>query len=204
LTAATAQPAGEATTAEVDGKSDAPAGEATTIAEPDADHLPPAAPQTPDSITSDKCKPETNKSMAVRASPTPAEPGPGTRDVSVSPTYGDHQDASFFEDGTTPLPQQGTTIYDSIADAVELLATDPAPTVAYFTKRAISQSGHELDVLVEPEPTMSAQSRSNIMSGPHRGSAGSVTSSQDPGGATRRDHWSWFNLRKVRLLQRLM
>ena len=145
-------------------------------------------------MTSDKCKPEDVNNVISRDSPTPAEPGPGTRDVSESPTYGDHQDASFFEDGTTPLPQAGTTIYDSIADAVELLATDPAPTVAYFTKRSIDQSGHELDVLVEPE---AAPSRPPAASGPFRGSAGSVTSSQDPGGATRRDHWSWFNLRKV-------
>lgn len=149
-------------------------------------------------MTSNKSEPENVTNVCARLSPTPAEPGPGTRDVSVSPTYGDHQDASFFEDGTTPLPQAGTTIYDSIADAVELLATDPAPTVAYFTKRSIGQSGHELDVLVEPEATTPAHSRPSVTTGPFRGSAGSVTSSQDPGGATRRDHWSWFNLRKAR------
>lgn len=187
----------DATPAEAEEEPQAPADKSATNAVNETDTTPPAAPETPDSATSDKGKPNNANSVAARDSPTPAEPGPGTRDSSVSPTYGDHQDASFFDDGNTPLTQAGTTIYDSIAEAVELLATDPAPAVAYFTKVSISQSGHELDVLVEPEPSLSSQNRSSIMGAAYRGSAGSVSSSQDPGGATRRDHWSWFSLRKV-------
>lgn len=113
-------------------------------------------------------------------------------------------------DDNTPVPSAAAAVYDGAADAVELLATDPAPMVAFCTRKAMNASGHTLDIVMpELESAGSGGYRSSLQrhshshqvsSGQqHRTSAGSVASSQDQGSTQRRDPWHSFT-KKVRLV----
>lgn len=112
-------------------------------------------------------------------------------------------------DDSAPVPGAAAAIYDGAADAVELLATDPAPMVAVYTKKAMVASGHTLDIVIpDLESAGSGASRPSLHRPSHslqvpsaqhqRTSAGSVASSQDQGSTLRRDPWHNF-ARRVRL-----
>lgn len=114
-------------------------------------------------------------------------------------------------DDDAPVPSvaepSSAAIYDAAADAVELLATDPAPMVAFYTKKAMAVSGHTLDIVMPDlesagssasRPSLHRHSHGLAMStGQHRSSAASVTSSQDHGSAYRRDPWLNIIRRRV-------
>lgn len=113
-------------------------------------------------------------------------------------------------DDDTPVPSAAAAIYDGAADAVELLATDPAPMVALYTRKAMAVSGHTLDIVMpDIESAGSTGSRPFLhrnshglatSTGHHRSSAASVTSSQDHGSTHRRDPWLNVIRRRVWIL----
>lgn len=117
-------------------------------------------------------------------------------------------------DDDTPVPSAAAAIYDGAADAVELLATDPAPMVALYTRKAMAVSGHTLDIVMPDlesggssgsRPSLHRHSHGLALStGQHRSSAASVTSSQDHASTHRRDPWLNVIRRRVWILSACM